>query len=301
MQKIRPYVLPAAIVLGTLLHSYCAIFSFLVPFIIFGILLLTFCGTDLQKLRIKGLDHWIMVFQLVVSVGSYALLRVLGADKVLAESVLVGVICPVASSVAVISVALGANRETMVTYTILGNLMVSIAAPAIFSVVGPHTELGFFPSFWLILKRIAPTLALPILIAWALQTIRPKWKEAIGRHSGKAFYLWALALLFTLGQTIDYIFLKGKGHWDLIGWQAVAALFFCILQFGFGKWLGHQYGETIAGGQLLGQKNSAMGIWMANTFMTPLASVFMAFYSIYQNIFNSIQLWLHDRKKAQTK
>ncbi len=30
----------------------------------------------------------------------------------------------------------------------------------------------------------------------------------------------------------------------------------------------------------LGQKNTAMAIWMANTYLNPLASVFLAFYSV---------------------
>ena len=33
-----------------------------------------------------------------------------------------------------------------------------------------------------------------------------------------------------------------------------------------------------------------MGIWMANTFLNPLAAVFLAFYSIYQNVFNAYQM-----------
>ena len=54
--------------------------------------------------------------------------------------------------------------------------------------------------------------------------------------------------------------------------------------------IGRRYGNRIGGGQLLGQKNSAMGIWMANTFLSPLAAVFLAFYSVYQNIFNAWQM-----------
>ena len=50
----------------------------------------------------------------------------------------------------------------------------------------------------------------------------------------------------------------------------------------------------MAGGQLLGQKNSAMGIWIANTYLLPLASVFPALYSIWQNLFNSWQMWRKD-------
>ena len=62
--------------------------------------------------------------------------------------------------------------------------------------------------------------------------------------------------------------------------------------------MGGRYGDRMAGGQLLGQKNSAMGIWIANTYLLPLASVFPALYSIWQNVFNSWQLWRKDHKKA---
>ena len=34
-----------------------------------------------------------------------------------------------------------------------------------------------------------------------------------------------------------------------------------------------------------------MGIWMANYYLSPLSSVFLAFYSVCQNLFNSWQLW----------
>ena len=109
----------------------------------------------------------------------------------------------------------------------------------------------------------------------------------------------ACALFINLGQTIDFIFLNGEGHWYIIGWLGFSALLFCVIQFGFGKWLGHRYGDTIAGGQLLGQKNSSMGIWMATTFLNPLSSVFSAFYSVFQNVFNSWQLWYYGRKESK--
>lgn len=297
MKKYRSYVLPVAIVLGLLLHRWCAMFSFLVPYIIFCILLLTFCSVDLRRLRMSTLDVWLMLFQLVVSVGSFAILRILGVNMIVAEGILIGVLCPVASSVAVISCMLGANRETVTTYTIVGNLMVAVAAPVIFTAIGVHPELSFIDSFWLILKKIGPTLAFPFFIALLLQLIWPKANNAIAGINGLGFYLWSFALLFTLGQTIDFIFLHGDGNWGSIAWLGAASLLFCIVQFGFGRWLGRKYGDTVSGGQLLGQKNTAMGIWMANTFLHPLASVFMAFYSIFQNVFNSWQLWHYNRKK----
>ena len=290
MQRIRPYVLPIAIVLGLLLHKWCAIFSFLVPFIIFAILLLTFTAVDLRKLRFSMLDFWLMLFQIVVSTGGYTLITLLGGSHIVAEGLLIGVLCPVASSVAVIACLLGANRETVTTYTIVGNLMVALVAPVVFSLVGDHPELDIVDSMLLMFTKIGSTLALPFFLAVLLQLLLPKANAVLARYNALGFYLWAIALLFTLGQTIDYIFLNGEGNWSSIIWLGGLSLLFCVLQFATGRWLGKKYGDVIGGGQLLGQKNSAFGIWMANTFLTPLSSVFLAFYSVYQNVWNAWQM-----------
>lgn len=290
MQRFRPYVLPVAIVLGLLLHRWCAMFSFLVPFIIFCILLLTFTAVDLRRLRMTMLDLWLILFQIVVSTSCYLAITLLGGSHIVAEGVLIGVLCPVASSVAVVACILGANRETVTTYTIVGNLMVAVVAPVAFTLIGDHPEMGLWNSFLLMTSKIASTLALPFFLAALLQFMLPSVNNFIARYKGLGFYLWAVALLFTLGQTIDYIFLNGEGNWASIAWLGGLSLLFSIIQFGFGRWLGRRYGDVIGGGQLLGQKNSAMGIWMANTFLTPLSSVFLAFYSVYQNLFNAWQM-----------
>ncbi len=290
MQKYRPYVLPAAIVLGLLLHRWCAAISFLVPFIIFTILLLTFTAVDLRKLRLSKLDLWLMLFQIVVSAGGYLVIKLIFGNNIVAEGVLIGVLCPVASSVAVISCLLGANRETVTTYTIVGNLMVALVAPIAFTLVGEHPELGLWQGFLLMLGKIGSTLALPFFIALALQLWWPKANAAIAKVNIAGFYLWACALLLTLGTTIDFIFLHGEGNWLNIAWLALLAALFCIIQFSFGRWLGKRHGDRIGGGQLLGQKNTGFGIWMAGTFLEPLSAVFLAFYSVYQNLFNAWQM-----------
>ena len=296
MQKVKRYVLPIAIVMGLLLHDYCADFSVVVPYIIFTIILLTFTAVDIRKLRFKPLFIWIILFQVGVSLGGYALLKALNVNEIIAEGILIGVLCPVAASVAVVSTMLGADRNTVTSFSIIGNLVVSLVAPVYFSFIGVNQDMPFFESFLQILRRIGLIIGLPFFVALALQLCLPKVNNFISRFKGLAFYLWAMALFLTLGQTIHFIFLNGKGNWHSIIWLGVSALLFCIIQFGLGKWIGRKYGDTIAGGQLLGQKNSAMGIWMANHYLHPLASVYLAFYSVFQNLFNSWQIWYYERK-----
>ena len=154
----------------------------------------------------------------------------------------------------------------------------------------------FWTSFWLILQKIATVLALPFVIALLLQWFLPKANDTIARYKSVAFYLWATALLLTLGKTMDFIAIHHAGNEQSILWLGVLSLVLCALQFAIGKLIGHHYGDTIAGGQLLAQKNSAIGIWMASLYLHPLTSVLLAFYSIWTNLFNSWQLWYYPHK-----
>lgn len=298
MNRFRNLVLPVAIVLGLIFHSYCGILRVCVPYLIFTILLLNFVATDIKKLRFSLFDALLMAIQVSLSLGIYLILRLLGVDEIVSQGVLVGVLCPVAASVVVISCMLGANRETVTAYTIFDNLLVALLAPLVFSFVGEHQDMPFGESFLLIVRRVAPIIALPFFAAWLLQTFLPKANAFLVRYRGLSFYLWAVALFITLGQTIDFIFLRGEENLSSIIVLGVVSVMFCIFQFGVGKLIGHRFGDTIAGGQLLGQKNSALGIWMANTYLNPLSAVFPALYSVWQNLFNSWQLWRHDKKRA---
>lgn len=299
MHKLRSYVLPFAIVAGLLFHRYLVHVRELTPYLIFSILLLNNVAVDMKKLKVTMLDVWLMLFQIIVSLGSYLLFKAFGASELVAQGVLIGVLCPVAASSVVIATILGANRETVTAYTIVGNLMVSVVAPVYFSFIGQLQEMPFLHSVWLIFRRIAPTIALPFFVALFLQKAAPRVNDFLCRYKGFSFYLWAAALTITLGQTIDFMFLHGREQLPAIITMGVFSIAYCALQFAVGKWLGDRYGDRVAGGQLLGQKNSAMGIWIANTYLLPLASVFPALYSIWQNLFNSWQMWRKDTRSSR--
>lgn len=293
MHKYRQYVLPAALVLGLLLHNVCASLSFLVPFLIFTILFLTFTAVDIKKLRIEKIHVWLMVYQLVASALLFMAVTWGGGHKIVAEGLMMASLTPVAASSTVVACMLGANRQTMTGYSIIGNLFIALVAPLFFTLIGDHPEHSLGMSYLLMMSKIGSTLALPFFLALAMQRVWPKANATVARYSGMSYYVWALALLLTIGQTIHYIFNHGAGHWHIIAWLGALSLASCALQFWLGRKLGHRYGDPISGAQLMGQKNSAMGIWMCSTFLSPLSSVFMAFYSVYQNLFNAWQIAKH--------
>ena len=289
MNRYRSLVLPFAIVVGLLFHSYLAMARPVVPFLIFTILFLNFSSVEVRSLRVRPLHWWLLAFQLVVSLGGYLLLCPF--NELLAQGVLIGVLSPVAASVVVVACMLGADRATITTYTLVGNFGVALLAPVYFSFIGTHVTMPFWQSFLLILSKIAPTLILPLVLIIVLQLFAPKANDFIAHYKGASFYLWSMALMITLGQTIDFIYLHGAGHVSEIIALSVASLVACALQFAVGKAIGKHYGDTVSGGQGLGQRNTALAIWMSSMYLQPLAATFPAMYSIWQNLYNSYQLW----------
>ncbi len=296
MQFIKKYILPIAIVLGLLLHQVCARLSFLVPYLIFTILLLTFTAVDLRKIRVKRIDLLLLGFQTCMAAGGYLLLSHTGCDKVLAEAVMMASLTPVAASSTVVACMLGANRETMTGYSIIGNLGIAVAAPLFFTLIGDHPEYSLGTSYVLMLCKIGSTLALPFLVVLVLQLVLPRVNGWIASVNSWSYYVWAVAFLLTIGQTMHFIIDKGRENWHLILIMGGIAFVFCIGQFILGRQVHPHYGDKVSGQQLMGQKNSAMGIWMCNTFLMPLSSVLMAFYSVFQNLFNSWQIARYKNK-----
>ncbi len=299
--RIKPFVLPVAIVLGLIFHDLCDKMSVIIPYLIFAILILTFSTTELRRLRFERLDLWLMLFQIVATVALYVLFKVITGSDAISEGMMLGALCPVASSVTVIAGMLGAKRRNTVTYTIVGNLLICVLAPVMFVFIGDNGYMGLTDAFFSIFGRIATVIGLPFFVMLLMQLWARPAARYLSKYNGLSFYMWAITLLLVLGQTIDFIFLHGEGNWDVIVILAIGAIVICPVQFYIGRIIGSKYGDDIAGQQLLGQKNTAMGIWMANTYLNPLASSFLAFYSIGQNFLNSWQIWQHEKKHRHSQ
>lgn len=291
MQRYKSLVLPIALAGGYFLRQICALVSVTVPFVIFAILILTFSGVKLSRLRPAKLDLWIALFQVIISFVSYWTIMVLTLNEVIAQGAMMCVLCPVASSVTVVASMLGANPIRTTTYTIIGNLLVAFTAPVYISLITEPEGSSLINSFILIFCKIAIVIALPFFVVLLLQRYLPGLNSRIAAYKHWSFYLWVFALFVTIGQTADFVVMRWHSDVRNVFWLGAVSLVICFTQFSAGRLIGKYYNDKVAGGQLLAQKNSAMGIWIINTFLNPIASVAMAFYSIWQNIFNSWQIY----------
>lgn len=280
---------------GALAYPAISYISFLTPYLIFSMLLLTFCKLSPRDLHIYPAHIWLLLIQLVGSVAVYLLVKLF--HPVVAEGALICVLAPTATAAAVITGMLGGNVAFLASYVFLCNVGVAVAAPFLFSLLGTHSDMPFLQSFFYICRQVGPLLILPLVAAWLMQYFTPKLHRKLLSIHQLAFYLWAVALVIVTGNTVNFLVKQHNPDYTVEISLALLSLIICVGQFLLGRRIGRHYGDPVSSGQGLGQKNTILAIWMAQVYLNPLSSVAPAAYVLWQNIINSYQLW---KKRGST-
>ncbi len=280
---------------GSIGYPFFIYLSFLTPYLIFTMLLLTFCKVPFHDLKFKPVHFWLLLVQIGGAIIVYLLLKPL--NILAAEGAFICVIAPTATAAAVITDKLGGSAASLTSYTLLGNVGTAIAAPLFFPLIHPLSQhIGFWASFFIILQKVFPLLICPFVAAMMLRRFMPALHKKLTSYHETAFYLWALALIVVMAQTVNTLVNEPEDGMTEI-WIALAAMAVCCLQFFLGKKIGARYGERISGGQSLGQKNTILAIWMAHVYMSPISAIGAGSYVVWQNIINSWQLWKQRRNE----
>ena len=271
--------------------------STLQPVLLFGMLFIAFCKIAPSDIRPRPWHLWYALLQTGVYCLLAAAVCLLPLDEngvVLAESAMVAFVCPTATAATVITERLKGDSAMVVTYTLLINLLCSLVIPAVVPFLHPAQGMGFWQAFGCIIAKVFPLLVFPLLAAWAIRRYRRRWLHYIYQVPNLAFYFWLVSLYLCMVITTRILMRSGVGV-GLVAGMAAVTLAACLLQFWLGRAVAKRYAgddpaRVVAGGQLLGQKNTAFMIWMGYTFMNPVTAVAGGFYSIWHNMINSLQL-----------
>lgn len=287
-----PFLEPAAVFFSPILDMILPLFMFLILYV-------TFCKVDFRKLVPVGWHLWVGVFQLLfvaIIVGAILVFEVKGNGLILLESILACIIGPCAAAAAVVTLKLGGSLEEMTTYIFLSNFLCAALIPICFPLIEPGNGMGFMASFLLILYKVCVILVVPMLLAYITKHFKPlhRFYEWLIGVRDLSFYLWGCSLTIVTGTTMKNIVHADAGVPFLI---LIAALGFlvCVLQFAVGRYIGHFFKSTVNAGQSLGQKNTAFAIWIAYTYLNPLASVGPGCYILWQNLINSVEIWYYGK------
>ena len=292
-QQLKPWMLPISMVCGVVFHGYIHHIAFLTPYLIFVMLLITFCRIDPRHIRVDGLSARLLCVQLFVALGLYLALR--EVNPVLAQGAFICVFCPTATAAPVVTGMLGGSVPRLVSYSLISNVTVAVTAPLAFTMMGSG-DVGFLSTAGTIGAKVAPLILLPLVVAIAMRRVTPKAHRMLSEHQVISFYVWAVSLLIVVGNSVSFIMKEpSDAAWTII-WLALLSGATCVFQFITGRLIGRMMGDKISGAQGLGQKNTVLAIWMAMTYLNPLSSVAPAAYVAWQNTINSWQLYRHQRK-----
>ena len=315
-----------SMLIGALAYKWLLPLAPILPWLIFFMLFFTFCKVNPLDLRLHKW-HWVvLIVQIVLSLAAYAGVYLLTGNRYMAQGMMLCFIMPTATAAPIIAGKMGGSIQNLTTFTLLSNFATAIIVPTVFPIVNPLAEKAFWPAFLLILSRIAPLLLGPFFSAWGLRLIykfRTKKEFVLSVKSAVIpFYLWVCSITVLSAVVTETTIINFQSQINNILILLVLSFFACLLQFGLGKLIGYKLPaaskgrdyqdvlinpkaapKTMAGvssitaGQAFGQKNTSLGVWMANTYLDPLASLGAAAYIIWQNIFNSVQLFVVAHKK----
>ena len=177
------------------------------------------------------------------------------------------------------------------------NIAVAVIAPLFLALSHPVEGMSLASSFLLIMAKVFPLLLLPLVCAELLRKMLPRVHGIfVTKGRNLPFYLWLVALSLAIAMTTRAI-VHSNLSLSVMAGIAFVSLVCCLSQFAIGRYVGRRYGEVIAAGQSLGQKNTVFAIWFACTFLTPVTSIAGGFYSLWHNLVNTWQLYRKNHHK----
>ena len=204
------------------------------------------------------------------------------AGRILLECAMICLICPTAAAT--------------VTYIVLANLAATFLIPMVIPMVRPSADLGFWAYVLRIAGKVFPILILPGLLAWLIRYTTHKLQRKLMRFAPNSFYIWFFGLTLAMVLASHALFTNYPGGLALAGIMLVS-MGTCALQFFAGRRIGKGRVESITAGQALGQKNTGFLIWLGYNYLDPVTSVAGGLYAIWQNLFNSWELYEHEHKR----
>ena len=306
-------MLPVAIVLGISLYLAYRGLPFLHPagevlhkvasegqrLVIALLLFFQFVKVSPHDLQPRRWHIYTLLFQVI----SFLVLAVLTAftkgyvGRVLLECAMLCLICPTAAAAGVVTEKLGGSLAETITYVVIINVAATFLIPIVIPMIRPSDEFGFWAYVGHIALKIFPVLILPALVAWTIRYTTHKLQRWLMRLSRYAFYIWGVGLTLAMVLATRALILSDLPAFAVALVVAVS-LAACALQFAYGRFIGKRVakdnGKTTVG-QAMGQKNTGFLIWLGYNYMTPVTSVAGGLYAIWQNLFNSWELYRHGK------
>lgn len=222
----------------------------------------------------------------------YFLLRAAGHPD-LALALFFTAITPTATAAPVIVSLLGGSVEYATSAFFSSNFCIFLALPAILPPIIGNATPGVAAEM---LQRILTITLAPLLGALIVRLIFREKAVRLGKKlSPWTFYAWVLVIVLVAANASAF-FRQELNNPTLttltIAFIALLTLAVCALNFTVGKMLGNPK-FPLECSQSLGQKNTSFTIYLALTYVHPIAALGPTCYVLWHNAWNAWQIYKH--------
>lgn len=266
-------------------HSY----SFLIKYLLMIMLFFSFLKMDVKREHFKNSHILILAINIIVPVLTYFTIKPFNLD--LAQVIFITAIAPTAIASPIIVNLLDKKIEYAVISILITNFCIAFLLPFLLpTILNSSSSISVLDA----LIPVATVFLFPYGLAQLIKRFLPRLRENLTEFNKYMFYFLITNINLGTSKASYYIRQEMSFSDPIIYEIALASLLLCILYFSIGRIVVPKK-LKVEGGQSLGQKNNGFTLWIALTFISPLAVLGPVFYILFQNIYISWQLHQHNK------
>ena len=288
----RTLALILAMIAGALLPQAQAASAWL-SYVLMGMLFFAFVDITITRKSFHASLVIIFLANLAIPMGIYLLL--MRFNPVLALAGFITAIAPTATATPVIIRFLHGKVDYAVSSVLLTSIGIAILIPFLLPwVAGATVHISTMD----VLPSVLEVMFVPLGLALLVRLLPAAAQNIVRGGKPLAFPLWLIVIFLVTSKSSAYLIDNRTLTPVLLLSIAGLSLATCVLNFALGAWIGGREFRREAS-QALGQKNNSFTIWLALTYLTPLAALGPTCYVIYHNIYNGYQLYMQERSEQK--
>lgn len=276
-----------------ILFPFAHPYAYLIKYLLMIMLFFSFLKMEVKKEHFKKNHIYILLINILVPFSCYMAIR--SFNLTLAQIVFITGIAPTAIASPIIIGILKGKMEFTVISILLTNFVIAALLPFVIPLLlNSSSNISFVD----VLYPVSQVFGIPFILATIVKKYLPIWGKSLSRLNKYLFYVLILNINLGTSKASNYIRQEMSFSDPIIYKIAIASLLLCIGYFTIGKFIANK-SYKIESAQSLGQKNNGFTVWIALTFISPLAVLGPVFYILFQNIYISWQL--HSDSKSSLK
>ncbi len=294
---LRNIGLIAAFLIGGIYYEPLSQLAAIIPYSVGLILFLSFVGISASQLIPERMHIKLLVAQHISTLVFVATPALLGYYDI-AEGIYYCAGAPVAAAAPAVLTMLRGKVAFITTALILSHICFIIVAPLVLPLLAQDSHLSYSELLKHVLRNVSLLLLLPAILAIAIRKVYPASQQWTRKGANLILIIWIINICIISAMGVQRIIKSDTSWHDMIPLVICAAIV-CLANFCIGYKLGKpNYAREFSQG--MGQKNTILTLYLAGQpYSSPIAYIAPAFYVLFHNLANSIQLHLAQRQQER--